>query len=121
MTFQEQQRQKHIKQLVSNARAIISNQVGLPLGVLKMNKYITWINYIKPLEKIDLEIFSTYYVNMDDLPIGTERLEWNIEKLIEFEEEVDQNNKLFRADVLRKCREIIDRFGSLTAIEPETE
>jgi hypothetical protein len=114
MDFQEQQRQKHIKQLVSNSRAIISNQVGLPLGVLKMNKYINWIGNIKPLENIDLEIFSTYYINMDDLPIGTERLEWSIEKLIEFEEAFDANNKFFRADVLRKCREIIDKFGSET-------
>ncbi|MGV3539833.1 MAG: hypothetical protein ACO1OQ_08485 [Rufibacter sp.] len=111
MAFQDQQRERYIKQLVSNARAIISNQVGLPLGVLKMNKYITWIDYIRPLENIDLEIFSTYYINIDEVPIGTERLEWNIEKLIEFEEEFDHNNKLFRADVLRKCRELIDKLG----------
>jgi len=58
-----------------------------------MNKYITWINYIEPLENIDLKIFPTYYDKLGSLPIGTERLEWNIEKLIEFEEEFDQCNK----------------------------
>jgi hypothetical protein len=117
MDFQEQRRERYIKQLVSNARAIISNQVGIPLGVLKMNKYITWIDYIKPLENIDLKIFSIYYNKLGSLPIGTERLEWSIEKLIEFEEEIDQNNKLFKADVLRKCREIIDKFGKEISTE----
>jgi hypothetical protein len=112
MTHQEQQRQNYIDKLISNARAIISNQIGLPLGVILMKRYITYINQIKPLENIDLEIFSDYYHNMDDLPIGTERLHWNIEKLIEMEEEVDQVNRTFKADVLRKCREIIDNYSS---------
>ena len=67
---------------------MISNQVGLPLGVLKMNKYITWIDYIKPLENIDSEIFSTYYINLDDIPIGTERLDSILKMLIEFEDRV---------------------------------
>lgn len=117
MAFQEQQRQNYIIKLVANARAIISNQIGLPLGVLKMRKFIHWIDNIKPLLDTDLEIFSSYYLNMDDLPIGTERLLWNIEKLIEFEEEFDQLNKLFRADILRKCAEIINKYGSVIPIK----
>jgi hypothetical protein len=112
MSYQEQRRQQYIKQLVSNARAILSNQVGLPLGVLKMNKYITFINHISPMEGIDLTIFSIYDDSIREVPIGTERLEWNVEKLIEFEGQIDKANSLFRADVLRKCREIIDHRGT---------
>jgi hypothetical protein len=38
------------KKLVSNARAILTNQIGLPLGVQKMTKIVTWIVNIQPLD-----------------------------------------------------------------------
>lgn len=53
-------RNNFIKKLVSNARAIISNQIALPLGVMKMNTILYWITQIEPLEEIDLKIFSDY-------------------------------------------------------------
>ena len=37
-------KQKIINKMVSNARAIISNQIALPLGCLKMNRIIVWLN-----------------------------------------------------------------------------
>jgi hypothetical protein len=110
MSYQNERRQQLIEKLVSNAKAIISNQVALPLGVQKMNKIIRWINDIEPLKE-DLSIFRDYDINTDDLPLGTERLNWNIEKLIEIESEFDQANLLFKADILRKCKSLIATFS----------
>ena len=39
----EERHRSLIKQLVANARAIISYQVGLPLGVVRMHKILTWL------------------------------------------------------------------------------
>lgn len=105
--------------MVSNARAIISNQVAIPLGVYKMNQIISWLEPYKVADDIDTSIFHDYDINVDDLPIGTERLQWNIEKLIEFEIEFDENNKMFKADILRKCRELIDTYASDNSKESE--
>ncbi len=97
--------------MVSNARAIISNQVAIPLGVYKMNQIIGWLEPYKEANDIDVSIFRDYDLNVDELPIGTERLQWNIEKLIEFENEFDEVNLTYKADILRTCRKLIDAYG----------
>ena len=117
MTLEEKERKRFINKMVSNARAIISNQVAIPLGVYKMNQIISWIEPYKVTNDLDVSIFRDYDLNIDDLPIGTERLQWNIEKLIEFEKNFDDANRIFKADILRKCRELIDTYASITIQE----
>ena len=112
MTPEEKERQRFINKMVSNARAIISNQVAIPLGVYKMNPIISWLEPYSETDDVDLSIFRDYDLKVHDLPIGTERLQWNIEKLIEFEKKFDETNRKFKADILRKCREIIDTYAS---------
>ena len=119
MTPEEKERQRFINKMVSNARAIISNQVAIPLGVYKMNQIISWLEPYKKTEDVDVSIFRDYDLNIDDLPVGTERLQWNIEKLIEFEKEFDETDRMFKADILRKCRELIDTYASVNLQESE--
>ena len=119
MTPEEKERQRFINKMVSNARAIISNQVAIPLGVYKMNQIISWLEPYKETDDVDVSIFRDYDLNVDDLPIGTERLQWNIEKLIEFEKDFDDTNRMFKADILRKCRELIDTYASINLQESE--
>ncbi|WP_162051341.1 hypothetical protein [Pontibacter pamirensis] len=112
MTPEEKERQRFINKIVSNARAIISNQVAIPLGVYKMNQIISWLEPYRKTDDVEVGIFRDYDLIIDDLPVGTERLQWNIEKLIEFENEFDETNKIFKADILRKCRQLIDAYSS---------
>jgi hypothetical protein len=42
--YQRQKRSNYIKKLVSNSRAMLTNQITILLGVVKMNKLITWIS-----------------------------------------------------------------------------
>lgn len=84
-----------------------------------MNQIISWLEPYKKSDDVDVSIFRDYDLNVDDLPIGTERLQWNIEKLIEFEKDFDETNRMFKADILRKCRELIDTYASINLQESE--
>ncbi|MFT2008056.1 hypothetical protein ACMA1I_05215 [Pontibacter sp. 13R65] len=119
MSPEEKERQRIINKMVSNARAIISNQVAIPLGVYKMDQIMRWLEPYKRTDDVDMSIFRDYDLHIDDLPVGTERLQWNIEKLIILEKEFDENNRMFKADILRKCRKLIDTYASDESKESE--
>jgi len=120
MTFEEKERLRLLKKMVSNARAIISYQVAIPLGVYKMNQIIGWLEPYKEVDDINVSIFRDYDLDIDELPIGTERLYYNIEKLIEFEKEIDDVNSTYKADILRICNRIIEVYGKITLGETNT-
>ena len=109
MTFQSDRREQLIKNLVSNAIAIISNQIALPLGVQKMKKIAYWIEQIEPLQH-DFQVFYSYDKSTNDLPLGTERLNWNIEKLIELEVGIEKADMKYKYEILRNCKNIIDKY-----------
>jgi hypothetical protein len=52
------QKEKIVKRLVSNSKSILSNQIGLPLGVMKMGTLITWLNNIEAITNINLDIIK---------------------------------------------------------------
>ncbi len=74
-----------------------------------MNKIIYWIEQIKPLQN-DFEVFHSYDKSTNDLPIGTDRLNWNIENLIELEVEFERANTKYKNEILRNCKSIIDKY-----------
>lgn len=61
----EEKRKSLIRKLVSNSKAVISNQVGLPIGAVKMLNIISRIKQIEPLTNIDLTVFSQYYLKIN--------------------------------------------------------
>ena len=80
-------RDNYIKKLVSNARAIISNQ-------------------------IDLAVFSEYRTKTKDLPLGTERLSYNLTYLKQQDKQLDELTKHYKDKIIEKCFEIIAVFGN---------
>ena len=64
----EQKRNGYIRKLVANARAIISYQVGLPLGCVKMKRLLTWLGYEG--EKLDFPVFREYLDNVRESAAG---------------------------------------------------
>jgi hypothetical protein len=61
MTQNQQPKQINLKRLVSNAKAIVTNQIALPLGVRKMNKIRYWINHSKTVVSIDFKNAAAIY------------------------------------------------------------
>ncbi len=106
----EEKRKIQIRKLVSNAKAIISNQVGLSLGASKMVNLLNFINQIEPLTNIDLTIFKEYYSKINQCPIGTERLFWEKEALKKQDLIIDKVSFDFKDLILDKCFEIIKTF-----------
>jgi hypothetical protein len=105
-------RDSYIKKLVSNARAIISNQIALPLGASKMTGIISWVDQIEPINQIDLAVFSEYRTKTKDLPLGTERLSYNLTYLKQQDEQLDELTKHYKDKIIEKCFEIIAVFGN---------
>lgn len=106
-----------IKQLVANARAIISYQVGLPFGCARMSKILSWL---EPFEVLDFPVFKQYAAATLKLPTGSERLQCTREALRRYDEKLVAINLEYREDVLDTCFEIIERFANETVEPPES-
>jgi 5-methylcytosine-specific restriction endonuclease McrBC regulatory subunit McrC len=111
-THDQFQRDNHIKKLVSNAKAILSNQVAIPLGVSKMKKIVFWIDQIEPIEEIELDVFSEFMSLTENLPIGTERLTYSSDFLKKQDKELDNLTMYYKDQIIDKCFEIIGKFPS---------
>ncbi|TFF34942.1 hypothetical protein [Mucilaginibacter psychrotolerans] len=107
----EFKRNNFIKKLVSNSRAIISNQIALPLGVQKMKTIIYWIGQIAPIDNIDLDVFQEYMAQTANLPIGTERLTYNPEFLKQQDTQLDYLTTRYKDEIIDKCFEIIKNLS----------
>src|SRR5438128_12672268 len=97
-----------LKKLVANSRAIISYQVGLPLGCAKMSKILYWL---EPFEKLDFPIFKQYAAATLEIPTGSERLHCTREALRRYDQKLVAINLEYREEVLDPCFEIIERFA----------
>jgi hypothetical protein len=104
----EQKHRSLLKRLVANARAIVSYQVGLPLGCEKMCKILYWL---KPYEVLEYPVFDRYTIATHALPTSSERLHCSREALRRYDEKLVPINLEYREEVLNACFDIIERFG----------
>lgn len=105
-------RNNQIKKLVSNARAIICNEIGLPMGSLKMERLIARINEIDPITEIHLDVFSNYNNQTNEYPIGIDRLGYNVDYLLQLDIKLDDVTDYFKPNIIRKCFEIVNHFAA---------
>lgn len=105
----EQKRGSYFRKLVANARAIISYQVGLPVGCLKMTNLLYWLE--AEGERLDLPIFGEYLEKVHDIPIGSERLECSRAALRRYDERLVPINLEYRERIIDACFDIIGRFA----------
>lgn len=112
MTEHEEIRMKSLrKKLVSNSRAILLQHISMPLGSLKMEKIIYWIEQIKPITEIDIKVFSDYNNQTSDYPIGEDRMRYNSKFLAELDTKLDDLTLYFKREIEEKCLEIIEKFA----------
>lgn len=104
-------REGYIKKLVSNSRAIISNQIGLPVGSIKMVGIIYWIEMEGPLQGIDLGIFKEYASMINPYLTGTDRLYSDREFLKKQDVRLDEITAKYKEIIIDKCFEIISNFS----------
>jgi hypothetical protein len=106
----EQKRVSYFRRLVANARAIISYQVGLPVGCVKMTHLLYWLE--TEGERLDFPIFDEYLEKVRDIPTGSERLECSRAALRRYDERLVPINLEYRERVIDACFDIIGRFAA---------
>jgi hypothetical protein len=104
--------QKLIQQLVTNAQAIISHQIALPLGARKILEIKYLLDKSQSGGNIDLNIFYLFDAESDGLPIGSERLMWEQEALKKQDETLDKIIEDYKNDIINKCWEIIHAYNN---------
>lgn len=108
----ETKRKIYIAKLVSNARAILTKQIEIPLGVLKMGKIMYWIKCIEPLTEVDLEIFFEFNKKTIVFAIGNERKFWQKEALEIQDKALEILILKYKEEIFDKCFEIVNKYGN---------
>ena len=95
-----------MNKLIANAKDILTNQIGISLGVRKMNKILSTIHSTQAVN-IDLSVFQEFEKKIDGCPVGSERLLWEREALKKKDIIVDKVIKIYRDKIIDKCYELI--------------
>jgi hypothetical protein len=106
----EQARDSYLRKLVANARAIISYQVGLPFGCVKMSRLLTWLG--DEGGELDFPVFGQYLSEVCEIPTGPERLGCSRAALRRYDERLVPINLEYRERIIDACFSIVERFGA---------
>jgi hypothetical protein len=95
-----------LNKLIANAKDILTNQVGISLGVRKMNKLLSELENPR-IHNIDLSVFQELEKKVDGCPVGSERLLWGRDELKKKDIIVDKVIRIYRDKIIDKCFELI--------------
>ncbi len=107
----ENGKRKLLRKLVANARNIISNEVGIPFGVWRMQRLIGWLELHGV--KLGFPVFAEYWKSVTAIPTGKERLYCSREALRRYDAELNQINLHFHELIIDACFEIIETYGKI--------
>lgn len=110
MSSLDQKLNTNLNKLVSNAKAILTNQIAIPLGIRKMNKLIFWISKCQYQSTVDMSIFEEFEKNINGCPVGSERLLWDKTALKLQDEIIDKALALYKNEIIDTCFEIIETY-----------
>ncbi len=97
------------KQLVSAAKALLSLQVGLAVGAIRIDKMLMHLSpELKKQHPIFGEFLSTIPMNV---PLGSARLLWAPEALMEMDKKLSPIEKKYRTKLLLESIKIIANYG----------
>lgn len=109
MGVTHEQKIARIKRLVSAARAVVSGQVGFTVGAFTISNKLFWLG--RDWEE-KYNVFKEYRSALPlELPVGTERLKWNLDRILEFDPVLAKIEYQYRSRILEACVEIIKQHG----------
>lgn len=103
-----EQEEARRQRLVSAAKALLSLQVGMGVGCIRVNKALLWLSLQDDLR---YQVFWRFIAATRGLPLGNERLLWAHEALLDCDAKLATIEADFRPKVLRACINIIDAYG----------
>ena len=95
-----------LNKLIANARDILTNKVGISLGVRKMNKILS-ATESPQIMNIDMSVFREFEKKINGCPVGSERLLWEREALKKKDLVVDKVIRVYRDKIIDKCYELL--------------
>jgi hypothetical protein len=102
-------------QLVSAAKALLSLQIGLAVGAFRIRKVLSWLGDDYRREH---PLFDFFIANIPaDIPLGSARLLWRAEIMLESDDRLVRIETKFRRALLSECVRIIDRYDTITRLE----
>jgi len=107
--------QKHevlLRKLVANARAMITDQVGLSVGASKMWKILYWLTPDECPDISSIDVFDKYNEQTRLIPTGSARLHCSREAFQRYDQALEDVNKRFRSRILDVCFEIVEKYGN---------
>ena len=103
------------RKVVAAARSIVTYQIGLPQGCVRVSRALRWL---APYETGLPPVFEDYLKEVRLLPIGSERLIWNRKVLQEKDIVLEAANQRFRNQIFDSCWTLIERFAEPTPGSP---
>jgi hypothetical protein len=101
-------RDSAVRKVTAVARSIVTYQIGLPAGCLRMSRTLFWL---APYETDLPSVFEEYLKEVQGLPITSERLLWDRNMLQEKDKVLEATNRQFRDRIFATCWALIDRFA----------
>jgi hypothetical protein len=95
-----------LNKIIANAKHILTNEVGISLGVRKMNKLFNGLDTANIMD-IDCSVFVEFEKKIEGCPVGSERLLWQREELKKKDIVVDKVIRIYRDKIIDKCFELI--------------
>jgi len=96
------------RKLVSAAKALLSLQVGIAVGAMRVEGVLRWLG--RPYEESH-SIFSKFIDSIPrSIPLGGARLRWNPERMLELDEVLAPIEAKYRRMLMEECIRIIDIY-----------
>ncbi len=109
MPMTPEQQTARTQRLVSAAKAMLSLQVGLYVGARRIENALVWLG---PEFKGKHSVFADFTRAVPlDIPVGTARLLWGPEVVLETDERLASVESKYRTELLMECIEIMRRYG----------
>jgi len=104
-----EQRISRTKKLVASARAVLSGNIGITVGVFRLRNNFDWLD--KKLFD-EFPVFEEYASKIPtEVPVGSARLEWNLSSLMKNDHILKELEYEYRERVFKACIEIIEKFS----------
>lgn len=103
-------RKKLLKKLVATSRNIITFEVGMPVGVRKLNLLIGWLEQEGAAINRPA-VFGEYLTLVNPIPSGKERLYCARDALQRYDAELNPINLRFHDRIIDACFELIKTYG----------
>ena len=107
----ENVKKKLLRKLVATARNIITFEVGLSVGVSKLDRLINWLK--QDGVNISLPVLEEYYAAISAIPFGKERLYCSREALRRYDSSLIPINARFHDRIIDACFELIEDHGDI--------